>query len=79
MTHRHQFDGVGVQGSLIARTGLEQVVLQGQVRRQFRGGHDIDIGDDLIAGTVVTDTDDTSVLHRFTCEVAHTLTCSHTR
>ena len=48
------------------------------MRRQLAGRHHVDIGNDHVAGTVVADADNRTVLHRFLCQVAHTLAGSFT-
>ena len=73
MTHSHQLDGVRVQGSLVGRTCLQQIVVQRQVCGQFRCGCHGLVGNNLVAGAVVADADDTTVLHGLLSQVAHAL------
>ena len=73
MTHSHQLDGVRVQGSLVARTRFQQIVLQSQVGGQLTGWHHVLIGNHHVAGAVVENTDDRTVLHRLLSQVAHAL------
>ena len=73
MTHGHELDGVCVQGSLVARTRFQQIVLQSQVRGQLRRGYHVLIGNHHVASAVVKNTDDASVLHRLLSQVTHAL------
>ena len=71
VAHGHEFDGMGMQGSLVAAACLEEVVLECQMGWQFAGGNDVDIGDDFVGSAVVEDADDAAVLHGFFGQIAH--------
>ena len=70
---RYQFDGMGMQGSLVVHAFRKQVIVYAQVRRKFRSGFYRLVGDDDIAGAIIQDTDNRTVCHRVARQVAHTL------
>ena len=73
VAHGNELDRMGVEGSLVAAAGLEEVVLKSEVGGQFAGRNDVDVGDDFVGGAVIEDADDAAVLHGFLGEVAHAL------
>lgn len=71
MSHGYQFDRMGVQGSFIGRTFLNEAIVHAEVCRQFGGGIDRLVGNDDVCSAVIQDTDNGTVLHRPAGEVAH--------
>ena len=65
-----------MQGCLVAAAGLQEIVLESQVAGQLAGGHDGLIGNNLVTGTIGTDTNDGAILHGMASQVAHALACS---
>lgn len=65
-----------MNSSLIVGTLLDETGMNAQVTRQLRCWHYRIICDDNIAGAIVEDADDRTVLHRPASQVAHTLTCT---
>ena len=60
-----------VEARLVARTAGNQVVVDGQMRRQFAGRHHQFVSNDDIRFAVVQDANDAAVLHGPSSQVAH--------
>ncbi|CUQ57083.1 Uncharacterised protein [Segatella copri] len=76
MAHGDKLDRVSMNSSLIVGTLLDETGMNAQVTRQLRCWQYRIICDDNIAGAIVEDADDRTVLHRPASQVAHTLTCT---
>lgn len=66
-----KLDRMRVQGRFVGTPAAGQVILQHQVRGQFRRRHDPPVGDDLIPLAIVQDADETTGRHRVAREVSH--------
>ena len=76
VAHGHELDGVGVDSCLVARTEFYLSIVHGKMRWQFRGGLYGVVGNDDVAGAIVEDANHAAIVHRPTCQVTHTLSCS---
>ena len=76
VAHGDKLDRVSMNSSLIVRTLLDETGMNAQVAWQLRCWHYRIICDDNIAGAIVQDADDRTILHRPASQVAHALACS---
>ena len=73
VAHGHQLNGVGVYGSLVGRTRLYLMCVNGEVAGQLGSRHHGIVGNDDIAGAVVQNANHRTVVHRPASQVAHAL------
>ena len=72
MRQGNQFDGVCMHGCFVRRTYADEVIVYAQVGGNFRSRLNRFVGNDDIAGTVIQNTDDRTVVHRPTRQIPHT-------
>ena len=76
VAHGNELDGMSMNSGLIVGTFLDKTGMNRQMAWQLGCRHHGIVGNDFVAGTIVQNKNDRTIVHRPTSQVAHSLACS---